>query len=108
MEEFMLMHISEFKTVNVISSDETMTIIQITRGDLICIYFFFDTKEGETEDFEYIGDIFCKGLPPLLKSNKEFSFLEEKYCVGIDNGHAGSFSKYISYTLNEIFDNLER
>ena len=104
----MLMHISEFKTVNVISSDETMTLIQITRGDLICIYFFFDTKEGETEDFEYIGDIFCKGLPPLLKSNKEFSFLEEKYCVGIDNGHAGSFSKYISYTLNEIFDNLER
>ena len=106
MEEFM--HISELMTVNIISSDEMVFIVQVTRGDLICIYFFFDIKEGEAEDFEYIGDIFCKGLPPLLKSNKEFSFLSEKYCVGIDNGHAGSFSNYISYTLNEIFNNLER
>ena len=102
------MHISEFKNINIISSDETMSIIQVTRGDLICIYFFFDLEGKEVEDFEYIGDIFCKGLPPLLKSNKEFSFLSEKYCVGIDNGHAGSFSEYISYALNQIFINLER
>lgn len=101
------MHISEFKNINIISSDETMSIIQVTRGDLICIYFFFDLEGKEVEDFEYIGDIFCKGLPPLLKK-EEFSFLAKKYCVGIDNGHAGSFSKYISYTLNEIFNNLER